>query len=111
MAEPTLQQVFGANAVQDATTLTISKADLAARGLTASTNNTAESLTVAILLQAGAYLTTANQDSVNTDIQVTIADSGFPQLVSRNSLQWRQITYNVNLQTPDSGFTIDPDNY
>jgi hypothetical protein len=111
MPEPTLTQVFGVNATQTSTTLTISKADLVSVGLTASASNTAESLIVALLLMAGQYLKTTNQDSVNTDIQVTITDSGFPQLVSRNSTQWRQITYNVNLQTPDTGFTIDPDNY
>ncbi len=111
MAEPTLQQVFGANATQNSTTLTISKADLAVVGLTASATNTAESLIVALMLLAGLYLKPTNQDTVNTDIQVTIADSGFPQLVSRNSAQWRQVTYNVNLQTADNGFAIDPDNY
>lgn len=111
MAEPTLTQVFGANATQSASTLTISKTDLATVGLTASSSNTAESLIVALILLAGTYLKTTNQTSINTDIQVTIDDSGFPQLVSRNSVQWRQITYNVNMQTLDTGFTIDPDNY
>lgn len=111
MAEPTLIQVFGANATQTLSTLTISKTDLATVGLTASATNTAESLIVALLLLAGSYLKATNQTSVNTDIQVTIDDSGYPQLVSRNSLNWRQITYNVNLQTPDTGLTIDPDNY
>lgn len=111
MAEPTGVQVFGTGFTQDATSFTIQKSALAAVGLTASASNTAESLIVALILQAASYLNTTNQDSTNTDIQVTIADSGFPQLVSRNSLQWRQITYNVNLQTPDTGFSIDPDNY
>ncbi|MEH2145299.1 hypothetical protein [Nostoc sp.] len=110
MAEPTLQQVFGANASQTATTLTIAKADLASVGLTALASNTAESLMVGLLLKAAAYLKDSNQ-TTDPDIQVTIADSGFPQLVNRNSAQWRQITYNVNLQTPDTGFAIDPDNY
>jgi hypothetical protein len=110
MAEPTLAQVFGSNATQDANTLTISKADLTSVGLTASANNTAESLVVALILKAASYLTETNQSS-NPDIQITIADSGFPQIVSRNNSQYRQITYNVNLQTPDTGFTIDPDNY
>lgn len=110
-AEPTLVQVFGTGATQDINTLTIQKSALAAVGLTASSSNTAESLMVALLLLAALYLNSTNQDSTNTDIQVTIADSGFPQLVTRNSAQWRQITYNVNLQTPDTGFSIDPDNY
>jgi hypothetical protein len=110
MAEPNLQQVFGANASQTSTALTISKADLAAAGLTASANNTAESLFVAIMLLADNHLNETQQTS-DPDIQITIADSGFPQIVNRNSQTYRQITYNVNLQTPDTGFTIDPDNY
>ena len=110
MPEPTLIQVLGTGATQDATTLTIQKSALATVGLTASANNTAESLFVALLLLAANYLNDTNQ-TTNVDIQVTIADSGFPQIVNRNSAQWRQITYNVNLQTPDTGFSIDPDNY
>ncbi|WP_375471094.1 hypothetical protein, partial [uncultured Nostoc sp.] len=84
---------------------------LATVGLSASSSNTAESLMVALLLLGATYLNTTNQDSVNTSIQVTIADSGFPQIVTRNSSQYRQITYNVNLQTPDTGLTVNPNNY
>ena len=50
MISNTLQQLFGANAAQDAATLVIRKFDLP--GLTPSSNNTAESLLVALLLQA-----------------------------------------------------------
>lgn len=110
MAEPTLTQVFGSGASQDANTITIQKTALATVGLTANSNNTAESLMVSIVLLAASYLNETNQ-TANPDIQVTIADSGFPQIVNRNSNQYRQITYNVNLQTVDTGFTIDPDNY
>lgn len=46
----TLQQLFGANADQTATALTITKADLP--GLTPAADNRAEQLLVAILLQA-----------------------------------------------------------
>ena len=42
MPEPTLTQVFGANATQSAANITIAKSDLATVGLTASANNTAE---------------------------------------------------------------------
>lgn len=48
----TLQNVFGYNATQNSTTITIYKSDLASVGLTSTTNNTAESLLVAILLKA-----------------------------------------------------------
>lgn len=110
MPEPSLTQVFGAGATQDATTLTISKADLASVGLTAALNNNPEALVVALVLKWASYLNETNQTTDN-DIQITIADSGFPQIVTRNSIQYRQVTYNVNLQTPDTGFTVDPDNY
>lgn len=50
MENLTLQQLFGANAVQDSQTLTVRKSDLP--GLTQSANNHAESLLVGILLIA-----------------------------------------------------------
>lgn len=109
MAEPTLTQVFGANAAQTATTLTISKADLAAVGLTASANNTAESLIVAALLLAKNYLTDANLQA-NGDQSVSIVDS-FDSLITRNTQTYRQKTYSVNLQKLDASAGIDPDDY
>ena len=109
MAEPTLQQIFGANATQTATTLTISKADLAAVGLSASATNTAESLFVGIMLLAANYLTEANQQT-NPDIQVTVVDS-FQSLTTRNNQQYRQKTYSLNLQKLDASVGIDPDDY
>ncbi|MBE9191397.1 hypothetical protein IQ230_13785 [Gloeocapsopsis crepidinum LEGE 06123] len=109
MAEPTLQQVFGAGATQDATTLTIAKADLAAVGLTASATNTAESLIVGILLLAKNTLTAAALDS-NPDQSISIEDS-FDSLVTRNNQTFRQKTYSVNLQKLDTASTIDPDDY
>lgn len=48
----TLQELFGASASQTATELVIKKSDLVAVGLTATANNRAEQLVVAILLQA-----------------------------------------------------------
>jgi hypothetical protein len=50
MQNLTLQQLFGTAALQDATTLVIHKSDLP--GLTPNANNSAESLLIAILLQA-----------------------------------------------------------
>ncbi|MDZ8096715.1 MAG: hypothetical protein RMZ42_32975 [Nostoc sp. DedQUE05] len=48
----TLQELFGASAFQTATELVIKKSDLVAVKLTATANNRAEQLLVAILLQA-----------------------------------------------------------
>lgn len=112
MPEPTIQQIFGANAAQTATTLSIDKADLVAVGLTASATNTAESLFVALLLMAKNSLTTTAQES-NPDQSVTVAeaDFNFQTLVTRNNQQFRQSTYTVNLQKLDTAATIDPDDY
>lgn len=109
MAEPTLQQVFGANATQDANTITISKADLTPVGLTSSATNRAEQLFVAILLKAAAYLNPTTQTNDN-DVQVTI-ESSFPSITFRNNQNYRQNTYTVALQKLDTSSTIDPDDY
>ncbi|MEA5601071.1 hypothetical protein [Nostoc sp. UHCC 0252] len=72
----TLAQLFGVNASQTATELVIKKADLVAIGLTPQTNNRAEQLVVALVLQAlsnfEGYLTDENSniiiDEKNTPI-------------------------------------------
>lgn len=109
MAEPTLVQVFGPGATQNATTLTIAKADLATMGLTASATNTPESLLVAIILLGKSYLTDANLDA-NIEQNISIED-GFASLVTRNSQSYRQQTITVNLQKIDTQSSIDPDDY
>ncbi|MFP5270325.1 hypothetical protein [Coleofasciculus sp.] len=109
MAEPTIEQVFGANSTQNLDDWVISKSDLQSVGLTPSATNTAESLFVALFLMAKIYLNQINQQT-NPDIQVTIED-GFPSLVERNGITYRQRSFNVYLETPDSGSEIDPDNF
>ncbi len=107
MAEPTLVQVFGANAVQDANSITISKADLT--GLTASANNRAEALFVAILIKAQEFLNTTNQGD-DPDRSITIEDS-FDSIVTRGTSTFRQKSLTVNLQKLDPTTAIDPDDY
>lgn len=107
MAEPTLQEVFGAGATQTGTTLTIAKADFPT--LTAAADNRAEQLFVAILLQAQAALTTTRQDT-NPEQSITIEDQ-FQSLVTRNNQQFRQVTKAVNLQKLDTTAGVDPDDY
>ncbi|MDJ0795804.1 MAG: hypothetical protein QNJ51_03030 [Calothrix sp. MO_167.B12] len=109
MAEPTLVEVFGANAVQDVNTLTISKTDLATTGLTASVDNTAESLFVAMFKLARTKLNTTNQ-SADPDIQVTI---GNPQSFTnvRNGVTYNQINQSVSLEVESQGVIINPDSY
>lgn len=112
MAEPTLQQVFGANALQDATTLTITKADLV--GLTADANNTAEALLTGILKTAAVNLTDTNRDS-NIDQSVVVDLSQIPTFTTRingNSTDtYIRNTISVELDKAYGTVDIDPDDY
>ena len=113
MAEPTIQQVFGASATETATEITISKSDLSAVGLTPSATNTAESLLSAVFLLAQQSLTQENFD-LNVDQSIVVA-SGFASIVQRddgtgNFVSYRQNQLNLNLHKLDSS-EIDPDDY
>ena len=89
--------------------LTISKADLAAIGLTAANSNTAESLFVALLLQAASYLNETSQ-TTNNDVQVTVSE-GFGSLVTRNNQSFRQYQYTVEMQKLDTATAVDPSDF
>ncbi|MGF1934539.1 MAG: hypothetical protein RM347_009065 [Nostoc sp. ChiQUE02] len=110
MAEPTLAQIFGAGATQDANTLTIQKSALATVGLTASGNNTAESLFVALVLKAKDYLTATALES-NADQNISIADGYVPSFIIRNNVTYRQDDITVSMQKSAGSTTIDPDDY
>lgn len=109
MPEPTLQEIFGAGAAQDLTTITISKASLT--GLTATADNRAESLLVGILLKAKSFLTPEAFD-LNADQSVSIEES-FESLINRriNEEQYRQKVLSVNLHKAEPTSVIDPDDY
>jgi hypothetical protein len=109
MAEPSLTDIFGPNVVQDATSLTIAKADLAAVGLTPAANNSGEALFTAVVKKAGGTLTVANQDA-NPDQSITIED-GFPSIVQRNDQNYRQNQKTISFQKLDTQSEIDPDDY
>ncbi len=110
MAEPTLSQVFGVNAAQTSTTLTISKADLtAAVGLVASANNTAESLLAAINEVAASYLTDANQQT-NPDQSIAYF-TGSDSLITRGAVTYRRKTRTIDLDKADSGAVFNPNDY
>ena len=110
MAEPTLTEVFGAGATQTATQITILKADLP--GLTASANNTAESLLVGVLLKAKQKLTTASYDAnIEQGITITTPDFNAQSLVTRNNAQYRQYIENVNFYKLDNSTALDPDDF
>lgn len=113
MAEPTLGAIFGPNATQDGSIITISKSDLATVGLTAAAENTAESLLAAIFLLARDTLTQDSFDA-NQDQSIVIAP-GFDSIVQRDDgtgtlISFRQNQFNLNLHKPDST-AIDPDDY
>ncbi len=107
MAEPTLTEVFGDNATQDATTLTISKADLVDTGLTPAADNTAESLVAALLKKQRGKLNIANQE-LDPDIQITISE---PALFTnnRNNVNYDQYNYTVSLEIEAAPIDPDPD--
>jgi hypothetical protein len=110
MAEPTLTDVFGAGATQDATTLTISKAALASVGLTASTTNTAESLLLAIILKAEMTLTESNQAN-NSDQSLNILTATTPSYTTRNNSIYTRNSITIELDKAAGTLTIDPDDY
>jgi hypothetical protein len=109
MAEPTLQEIFGASATQTATTLTITKADLASTGLTASGTNTGESLLGAILALGSTTLTDANFQT-NLDQSVTIARQS-DTITYRGQDTYTQKPWTVNFNKIAPAPTFDPDDY
>ncbi len=110
MAEPTLQEIFGAGATQSATTITILKADLP---MTSAAVNRGEQCFAAIVKKASTKLTTA-EFATNADQSVTIA-AGFDSLAYRtigtvqDTLLQTQLTINFAKLQPTSGIT--PDDY
>jgi hypothetical protein len=110
VAEPTLQEIFGAGATQTATTVTILKSDLP---MTASATNRAEQILAAIAKKASSALTTTTFGT-NLDQSINIA-SGYDQLVYRTIdgtptpyLQ-NQLTFNFAKVQSSAGIT--PDEY
>ncbi len=106
MPEPTLTAVFGDNAIQDGTNLTIAKADLS---VTASATNTAESLFVAALLKASETLN-SNAQGGDPDIQVTI-DKDSSSQITRNSQNFIRHVYLVKLDVPDQTQTVNANSF
>ena len=109
MAEPTLQQIFGAGSTQTSTSLSIAKADYPA--LSADAANRAEQMFVAIFIKALSVLTEENQ-ATNTEQSITITKSFSPEsLVTRNDKQYRQLQFIVNFQKEEVGIELDPNDY
>src|SRR6476646_10976434 len=100
MAERTIQEVLGTSATQSSSQVTIAKSDLT--GLTASENNTAESILVGVLLKAQAVLTPTNK-ATNPDQSITIV-TGTPTLttefdtVTGNSTVYKETPMTITLR-------------
>jgi hypothetical protein len=109
MAEPALTSVFGAGATQDATTLTISKSDLATVGLTAASINTAESLLAAIITLAANTLTATNQ-TLNADQHCSIQNANTAVYESPFGTRLRQNLL-ISFDDPFVNPGVTPDNY
>ena len=109
MAEPGLN-VWGDNAEQDASSLTLSKTDMQEVGLTPSATNTAESMVVAQTLVWANTFTEAAQEA-NPNQQITVIKSDFPQFIFRNNQNYRRETFTINLDIVDTAPPIDPNNY
>jgi hypothetical protein len=105
MAEKTLQEALGTNAAQDATTITLNKPDLGLTGTTC----TADQVVAAIAIKAKPVLTQAAFDS-EVEQRVYLTD-GFSSFVTKNEASFvvRQVT--INLAEPDTGATLNPNNY
>lgn len=110
MAEPTLQEIFGAGATQDATAIHILKANLP---MTSAAVNRGEQIFAAIVKKASTKLNTTDF-ATNGDQSVTIA-AGFDSLAYRTigtvqeTLLQTQLTLNFAKVQPTSGVT--PDDY
>jgi hypothetical protein len=109
MAEPGLTAIFGANATQSATELVISKVDLALVGLTATANNSPESLLTAIVKKAELTLTPTNQDT-NPDQSIVI-EPGLSSLPERNGVSYRRNQRTISFDKPDTQIELNPNDY
>lgn len=109
MTQPTLTEVFGDGAIQDATSITILKADLVSTGYTPSATNTAESSLMAIVVKAGTALTPANR-TANVDQNLAI-ERGYDQTVYRGQDQYGQASFTVTAQKSAPATALDPDDY
>jgi hypothetical protein len=110
LAEPTLQNIFGAGATQTINTITIVKADLP---MTATASNRGEQVFAAIAKKASLELTSANFGT-NPDQSISIS-SGYNQTVYRtingNPVEHLQVPLTIAFTKPQTTAGITPDDY
>lgn len=110
MADYTLQELFGPGAAQTATTVTIQKADLAAVGLTASANNSAESLLIAIFLRCYQIATENNRLLDEANRNTAISDAGIDLYEGAGGTFIRR-SLALSVYKAFAVPTLDPDDY
>jgi hypothetical protein len=110
LAEPTLQEIFGAGATQDATTITIAKTDLP---MTAVASNRGEQILAAMLKKASTGLG-ATTFGTNIDQSVSIAP-GYEQIVYRtvnnNPVAYLKAPLTIDFHKIQATAGITPDDY
>lgn len=104
-----LAQVFGNNATQDATSLTLNKADFADVSLTAEAANTAQALVAAQFLKWAAVLTEENQNLDSSQL-ITI-NRDLESITTRGGNTYTRVTYSINFDKLTPTITIDPDSF
>lgn len=109
MTKPTIYEVFGTNVTEDENYLHLSKADMTGVGLEPAASNSAQALLAAIGLMASFYLTEENQ-IVNPDIQITFK-RGEENLITRNDQIYRRHILQIQLDTPDQNYPINPKDF
>lgn len=116
MTQPTLVDVFGANATQDSTTVTLTKSDYAGSvtvdgvsygGLTASGSNNGEQILAAILIKALQDLTINNR-LLDFDHSIEVVNQG-QDIVSQNNTTYRRFIFSVRMYKQESLAALDPD--
>jgi hypothetical protein len=110
MAEPTLQEIFGAGATQDATSITILKSDLP---MTSAAVNRGEQCFAAIVKKASSTLSTTDF-ATNGDRSISIAP-GYDSLIYRTigTVQETllQTQLNINFAKVQATAGVTPDDY
>lgn len=110
MAEPTLQDIFGAGATQDATTIHILKADLP---ITPLAINRGEQILAGMLKKAATALTSTTFGT-NTDQSISIAP-GYEQIVYRtvnnNPVAYLKAPLTIDFHKLQVTAGITPDDY
>lgn len=105
----TLQQTHGTNATQDATSVTLTKADFADVSLTSAANNSAQALVAAQFLKWAALLTEANQNLDATQLITITRD--LESLTTRGGNTYTRVSYTINFDKLTPAITIDPDDF